>query len=253
MSGNDKKNNEILKNNLKSFLSLVKAFIIGVVITYLVFRISKKEERFGVGRGKIYKNIGELVGNTPLLEINKIIDGSKAKIVVKLEAFNPGLSVKDRVGFAMVTDAEKRGTIKPNLTTIIEPTSGNTGIGLALAALVKGYKLILFDILIYLKIIFFRIMPEIMSVERRTTMASLSAEVVLTPGKNSMIYFYCFIFYFVGINGSISKAEELAETTPNSFIPNQFNNPANPQIHYKTTGPGSYLCIYNIFIFRNMA
>jgi cysteine synthase A len=132
------------------------------------------------------------------------------EIVAKLESFNPGLSVKDRIGFAMLEDAEKKG-IKPGVSTIIEPTSGNTGIALALAALVKGYKIIL-------------TMPETMSVERRTTMAALSAEIVLTPGPK-------------GMKGAIAKAKELAAETKDSFIPQQFENASNPLIHEKTTGP----------------
>jgi hypothetical protein len=184
---------EILrKPNFKSYLSLAGAFFLGVVITYFILKALKVPKQ--KIHGKIYKNLGELVGNTPLLEINKIAGESEGRIVVKLEAFNPGLSVKDRIGFAMLDDAEKRGEITPNFTTIIEPTSGNTGIALALAALVKGYKLILFDNLIYLSItsFFCRTMPETMSIERRTTMAALSAEIVLTPGRNGIIYFFTF-------------------------------------------------------------
>lgn len=164
-------------------------------------------------RKKIYNNIGELVGNTPLVRLNKIV--SNATIVAKVEYFNPGLSVKDRVAFAMIEDAEQRGIIKPGVTTIIEPTSGNTGIGLALAGVVKGYKVI-------------TVMSEAMSVERRTTLAILSAQVVLTPAAN-------------GIDGAVAKAKELAQSIENSFIPQQFENPNNPHIHELTTGPEIWL------------
>ena len=159
---------------------------------------------------KIAGSILELVGNTPLVKLNKVSKGIDAKIVVKLESFNPGGSVKDRIGLAMVEDAESKGFLKPG-SVIIEPTSGNTGIGLALVAAAKEYRLIL-------------TMPDTMSVERRSLLAAYGAELVLTPGSE-------------GMSGAIRRAEELASETPNSFVPQQFKNPANPAIHRETTGP----------------
>jgi cysteine synthase len=158
--------------------------------------------------GRIYNNIVETVGRTPLVKLNKVTAGLPATILLKCEFFNPLSSVKDRIGMAMIEDAEKRGILKKD-TTIIEPTSGNTGIALAFVAAAKGYKLIL-------------TMPETMSLERRTLLAMLGAKLVLTPGSE-------------GMKGAISKAEALAKETPNSWIPQQFNNPANPEIHRKTT------------------
>lgn len=162
--------------------------------------------------GNIYNNIIETVGRTPLVKLNRIpasegVDPSTT-IALKCEFFNPLGSVKDRIGAAMIEDAEKRGILKKE-TVIIEPTSGNTGIALAFVAAAKGYRLIL-------------TMPETMSVERRTLLAMLGAELVLTEGAK-------------GMKGAIAKAEELAAATPNSWIPQQFNNPANPAIHSKTT------------------
>ena len=156
----------------------------------------------------IHENTTELVGNTPLVRIRKLNQGA-AEVVVKVEYFNPGGSVKDRIALAMIEAAEQAGVLKPG-GTLIEPTSGNTGVGLALIAAVKGYKLVL-------------TMPDTMSVERRKLAAAYGAELVLTPGKD-------------GMKGAIAKANELHEATPNSIIPQQFENPANPERHYRTTG-----------------
>lgn len=158
----------------------------------------------------IAKNLTDLIGNTPLLELSHFsaIHRVEANLIAKLEYFNPAGSVKDRIGYAMIKDAEERGIINKD-STIIEPTSGNTGIALAFAAAALGYKLII-------------TLPETFSVERRKLMKALGAELVLTPGSE-------------GMQGAIKKAEELAAATPNSFIPQQFNNPANPEIHRRTT------------------
>ena len=161
---------------------------------------------------KVYNSITELAGGTPLLKLNRI--GSEKELDFnlygKLELFNPAGSAKDRVGLAMILDAEAKGLLKPG-ATIIEPTSGNTGIGLAMTAMARGYNIIL-------------TMPDTMSVERRNLLAAYGAQVVLTPGAE-------------GMKGSIAKAEELAAQIPGSFIPGQFDNPANPDVHYRTTGP----------------
>ena len=161
---------------------------------------------------KIYKNAAELVGNTPLLEVGNIEKdlGLEAKILVKLEYFNPAGSAKDRIALSMIEDAEEKGILKPG-AVIIEPTSGNTGIGLASLAAIKGYRVIL-------------TMPETMSVERRNILKAYGAEIVLTEGAK-------------GMKGAIEKAEELAKEIPGSYIPGQFVNPANPEVHRKTTGP----------------
>ncbi len=158
----------------------------------------------------IRKKLTDLIGNTPLLELSNFNHNNKTlgRIIAKLEYFNPGGSVKDRIGFAMIDDAEKKGLLKKD-TVIIEPTSGNTGIALALVAAAKGYRLIL-------------TMPESMSIERRSLLKALGAELVLTPAKD-------------GMNGAIKRAEELHLKTQNSFLPQQFKNPANPQIHRMTT------------------
>jgi cysteine synthase A len=158
--------------------------------------------------GRIYNNIVETVGNTPLVKLNRVTAGIDATIALKCEFFNPLGSVKDRIGMAMIEDAEARGILTKD-TEIIEPTSGNTGIALAFVAAAKGYKLTL-------------TMPETMSLERRTLLALLGAKLVLTPGPQ-------------GMKGAIAKAEELVASTPNAWMPQQFENPANPAIHSKTT------------------
>ena len=157
---------------------------------------------------RIYNNIVETVGRTPLVRLNKVTAGVDATILIKCEFFNPLGSVKDRIGMAMIEDAEQRGILTKD-TVIIEPTSGNTGIALAFVAAAKGYKIIL-------------TMPETMSVERRTLLAMLGAKLVLTPGAE-------------GMKGAIARAEALAKETPNAWIPQQFENPANPEIHRQTT------------------
>ena len=162
--------------------------------------------------GNIYTSVEQLIGNTPLLELTRIEQelGVRARVLAKLEYLNPAGSVKDRVGLAMILDAEQQGRLKPG-GTVIEPTSGNTGIGLAAVAAARGYKAVI-------------VMPDSMSAERRLLMAAYGAELVLTEGTK-------------GMSGAIEKAEELAKTIPNSVIAGQFDNPANPDAHYRTTGP----------------
>ncbi|HWI52084.1 MAG TPA: cysteine synthase A [Symbiobacteriaceae bacterium] len=157
---------------------------------------------------RIYENIADTIGNTPLVRLRKVTEGAKATVLAKLEYFNPAGSVKDRIGYAMIKDAEEKGILQPD-TVIVEPTSGNTGIALAFVAAARGYKCIL-------------VMPDTMSLERRKLLKAYGADLVLTPGSE-------------GMKGAIAKAKEIVASLPNAWIPQQFENPANPEIHRRTT------------------